>query len=223
MKEVQYYRMELQREVTNAKRERSKIQCSVERYRFLALQSFVSALSIADVRGPSDMLRHVYRMVSLWFSCDTEDGKGEEVDATIADAVEKIPSFRFISLASQLFSRLDFDDSSPRKAVLQQQLRRLLFKISLDHPYHCIIHLITLSNGKKVSGRHANAFLENSSTAKVDRAKDMLGSLKNEDPIFIGPLIQSFELLADAYIHLTNVDTSSIPKSKTSIHFVSIL
>lgn len=219
IKEVQFYRMELQREVTNAKRERDKIQCSVEKYRCLALQSFVSALSIADVRGPNDMLRHVYRMISIWFSSNTEDGKGEEVDATIAEAVAKIQSFRFVPLASQLFSRLDFDASSPRVGAFQEQLRRLLFKLTLDHPYHCIIHLITLSNGKKVSGRHANAFLENTNTTKVDRAKEMLGSLKNEDPFFIGPLIESFEVLADAYIQLTVFDTSDIPRSKTSIPF----
>jgi hypothetical protein len=219
MKEVQFYRMDLQREVTNAKRERGKIQCSVEKYRCLALQSFVSALSIADVQGPNDMLRHVYRMISIWFSSNTVDGKGEEVDATIADAVAKIPSFRFVPLASQLFSRLDFDASSPRIGAFQEQLRRLLFKLTLDHPYHSIIHLITLSNGKKVSGRHANAFLENTNTTKVDRAKEMLASLKNEDPIFIGPLIESFEVVADAYIHLTMFDTSDIPRSKTSIPF----
>jgi hypothetical protein len=222
MKEVQYYRFELQREVTNAKRERGKIQCSVEKYRSLALQSFVSALSIADVRGPNDMLRHVYRMISIWFSSNTEDGKGEEVDSTIADAVIQIPSFRFVPLASQLFSRLDFDDSSSGNGAFQERLRRLLFKMSLDHPYHSIIHLITLSNGKKVSGRHANAFLENTNTTKVDRARDMLGSLKNEDPIFLGPLIESFEVLAEAYIHLTMVDTSNIPKNKTSIHFSTV-
>jgi tetratricopeptide (TPR) repeat protein len=232
--EAKIYQTQLAREITNASTERKQIQSSVVTYRSLALQAFVSALSIADSRGPADMSRHVYRMVSLWLSGEIVQSEGgkvatttiEAVDTTMTKAMETIPSFRFVPLSSQLFSRLGFDDANHSNRVSQELLQRLVFKMCLDHPYHCLVHLITLSNGQKVGtgvgGRQANVFLENTGGTKVEKAKEILEALKNKDLLFICRLIESMESLADAYIHLAMVDTKSFPRAKKTILFSQV-
>jgi len=52
------YRLQLSRQVENAKRERLKVENSIEDYRELSLQSTVSALSISDTHGREDLSRH---------------------------------------------------------------------------------------------------------------------------------------------------------------------
>jgi hypothetical protein len=122
--------------------ERSAILESMESYRVLAVQSIVMALAIAGTGQVDDVSQHVYRLVSLWLSCQKENPLSENVDTNIAEAVEIIPSFRFVPLVTQLFSQLQNSLSLPENVV--NHLMALLLRMILDHPYHSIPHLVHL-------------------------------------------------------------------------------
>jgi hypothetical protein len=202
------YCNQLERQVANARRERMKIGGSVNEYRLLTLQSIIQALSVADISSSDDYSRYIYRMVSLWFSADSNDS---DVQATMREAVEKVPSFRFVPLASQLFSRLGQGSNS----FTSPTLKDLIFKMCRDHPYHCLVQILSLSNGmvvgEGVGGRGRSDFLENTSSSKVEVARDLIRSLKEANAETCA-LVESYQLLTDAYIHLALASVADCPR-----------
>jgi hypothetical protein len=202
------YCTQLERQVVNARCERMKIEGSVNEYRLLTLQSITQALSVADISRSDDYSRYIYRMVSLWFLADSADDK---IQASMRDAVEKIPSFRFVPLASQLFSRL----GQGSKTFIYPTLRDLIFKMCRDHPYHCFVQILSLSNGlvvgEGVGGRGRSDFLENTSSSKVEVARELIKSLKETSEEACS-LVESYQLLTDAYIHLALASVGDCPR-----------
>jgi hypothetical protein len=167
--------------------ERSAILESMESYRVLAVQSIVMALAIAGTGQVDDVSQHVYRLVSLWLSCQKENPLSENVDTNIAEAVEIIPSFRFVPLVTQLFSQLQNSLSLPENVV--NHLMALLLRMILDHPYHSIPHLVQLSRSEH--GKRGNA-----------PADMLINKVKQKDPKFAGELTESYRVVAEAYDHL---------------------
>jgi len=184
----------LNREQTSHESERNDTLSSLEEYRKLALQPIVSALSVAGVGVSFDLSKHVYRFVSLWFSI--ESNQWPAIDPIIKDAIRSIPTFRFVPLVAQLFSRIE--TTSSETMVSQTRLQQLVKKMSLDHPYHCVAPLITHSR-----------IIQDKSNSKAEAASLLLGMLGKEDPHFIGELIENYNKLFTAYLHLVSVDYKS--------------
>ena len=134
----------------------------------------------------------------------------------MAMSIERIPSFRFVPLTNQLVSRIEKVYENEK---FQSTLHSLIFKMCVEHPYHCIVHIVALFNGKKVgsgvSGRNANAFLENVGDSKVQAASQIMERLRKKGPQFIGKLLQNYKVVADAYIQLANVSTEKVQKTRT--------
>ena len=216
--ELSMYIQTLKKETDAKKVGRADIESSVDTYLNLAVQSFATALSLADTGNGTDMSRHVCRMVSLWFSSYRDKRSDNNINTLVADHIEQIPTFRFVPLANQLLSRLE-NLTTSEEEKFQSTLQRLIFKMCADHPYHCLVQLIALSNGKKVGsgvgGRNASAFLENVGDSKIVAAKAVISTLKKEAPKFIGDLLDSYRMLTDAYIFLANAQTAKIQETKT--------
>ena len=217
--DLECYRLSLERDVVQTKREREKIENSVHEYLNLALQSFATALTHADTAVEYEMSKHVCRMISLWFSKDKDQEANETVNNLMAESFMSIPSFRFVPLTNQLVSRIEALTDAEKKQQFQAVLQQLIFKMCVDHPYHCLVPIIALSNGKNVgtgvSGRNASAFLENVGNSKVAAASAIMAKLKKDGPEFIGHLLDSYLLLTNAYIHLANAPTESFHNTKT--------
>jgi hypothetical protein len=216
--EIRIYLGTLRKDTERKNLERKNIEASVQAHLNLAIQSFTTALSLADTGCVGDMSRHVYRLISLWFSSCKNELVDDNVNALIAEASQQIPSFRFVPLTNQLFSRIDrLSETDDTK--FQHALQGLIFKMCVDHPYHCIVQLIALSNGKNVgsgvSGHSASAFLENVGDSKIVASNKILDKLKGEAPDFIGKLVDSYRILTDAYIHLANAPTKDIQQTRT--------
>ena len=187
----------LNREQTSLESERNDTLSSLEEYRKLALQPIVSALSVAGVGVSFDLSKHVYRFVSLWFSI--ESNQWPAIDPIIEDAIRSIPTFRFVPLVAQLFSRIE--TTSSETMVSQTRLQQLVKKMSLDHPYHCVAPLITHSR-----------IIQDKTNSKAEAASLLLGMLGKEDPHFIGELIENYNKLFTAYLHLVSVNYKSFEK-----------
>jgi ataxia telangiectasia mutated family protein len=203
--ELSIYIQTLKKETDAKKIERADIESSADTYLNLAVQSFATALSLADTGNGTDMSRHVCRMVSLWFLSYRDKRSDNNINALVADHIEQIPTFRFVPLANQLLSRLENLTTSDDERF-QSTLQRLIFKMCADHPYHCLVQLIALSNGKKVGsgvgGRNASAFLENVGDSKIVAAKAVIRTLKKEAPKFIGDLLESYRKQKQKISHI---------------------
>jgi hypothetical protein len=214
------------KEIMRKKDERHNIEQSVGPHLNLAVKSFANALSIADTASSIDLSRHIFRMVSLWFSGDKASRDQQDVNSVMADAIHDIPTFRFVPLTNQLFSRIECISIGQEKNF-QHILQRLIFKMCVDHPYHCIVQLIALSNGKNVGsgvgGRNAHDFLKNVGNSKVAAASAILTNLETEGEPFIKGLVASYKHVAEGYIQLANAPTASFHKTQTKDLSFSIL
>ena len=159
--ELAFYGRQLRSEVKLAREERSKTVKARREHLCLAVKSFASALAIAGTGQGIDMSRHMFRMIFLWLSNCSEGKVDAEVNSIIDSSIDNIPSFRFVSLTSQLFAQIDSKD----RDQFQVTLHRLVEKMSKEHPYHCLVQLISVCNGRDVGegvgGRSADFFLEN--------------------------------------------------------------
>lgn len=192
--EMLIFQLHLRKEIEATRIHRHSILQSMDVHRLLAMRSIVTALSIAGTSGADDILTNVYRLVAMWFT--SEDTWTKCVDSNMSEAIIKIPSFRFVPLASQLFSRIAKNFSNLDS--FQNRLQELVRKVSLQHPYHCLLQLISLS---------AQGSAEPSSD-KAKAADSILLDLCKIDTRFVAELIESHKKLADAYVHLALADTS---------------
>ena len=198
-------------------RETASVNESIKRYLHMAVKSYCTALQLCPPTTTMDVSKHVFQLISLWFkNCQKQETK-DIVNEQLKSNIPLIPSYRFVPLTYQLFSRIDEIDSDGE--FFQTSLREIVFKICAEHPYHGIAQLVALSNGKRVgsgvSGRHATAYLDNVGDAKVDAAKSILQELRKHGPEFVAGLIGSHELLMDAYINLAMYSTTKIQDKQT--------
>ena len=216
LQDMEVYLYYLKRDFNRTKDERAKIEGSVLLYLNLAVQSFSTALAHASTSTKFDLSRYVCRMLSLWFTNHGDKRNENNIHDLMAMSIERIPSFRFVPLTNQLVSRIEKVYENEK---FQSTLHSLIFKMCVEHPYHCIVHIVALFNGKKVgsgvSGRNANAFLENVGDSKVQAASQIMERLRKKGPQFIGKLLQNYKVVADAYIQLANVSTEKVQKTRT--------
>ena len=206
--ELLHYGRQLKSEVKLATEERNKTVKALKEHLCLAVKSISSALVFAGVGQEIDMSRHVFRMVYLWLS-NCSEGKGSsEVNSIIDQSIDNIPSFRFVTLASQLFAQID----SKARGEFQATLHRLVGKMCSKHPYHCLVQLISVCNGRDVGegvgGRSADFFLENMSESKIEAALEIAENLKRNEAKWIGDLLENYQILMSAYIKLANAPTA---------------
>lgn len=156
--------------------------------------------------------------MSLWFkNCQRKETK-DVVNELLKSNLSQIPTYRLVPLTYQLFSRIDEmqkDDSNG----FQITLRDIVLKICSEHPYHGIVQILALSNGQRigggVNGRHANAYLENIGTTKVDAVNDIIQELRKQSSEYVSALIDSYRILMTAYMNLAEFDTTNVQKRTT--------
>lgn len=206
----------LLREVNIDDRELQCIDNSLQRYLRLSFESICIALTLAPTTM-TGVSKHVFQLISMWFkNCQKKDTK-DIVNELLKSNLNKIPSYRLVPLVYQLFSRIDAIDDG--NSAFQYILREVVLKICAEHPYHGVVQLLALSNGQRigggVNGRHANAYLENVGTAKVDSVNNIIKELRRRSPEYVNALIDSYQALMTSYINLAEFDTSAIQKRMT--------
>lgn len=219
--ELYVYCEQLRKDLRRTSEERLSVIDSMHQYLRLAVESYTTALALASTGSQEDFSRAVSELMSLWFdNSKTLDDNVVDINSMMQTAFAEIPTFRFVPLTNQLFSRIEKSDaSSSQSGDFQSVLQALVFKMCSDHPYHCIVPLLALANGKKVgsgvSGRHASAYIENVGNSKVAPANAIVSRLEKEAATYVSGLLQSYALLTDSYIELAGADTSAFQKKTT--------
>mmetsp|Transcript_11538 Transcript_11538/g.23651 ORF Transcript_11538/g.23651 Transcript_11538/m.23651 type:complete len:2147 (-) Transcript_11538:180-6620(-) len=186
LRELAMYRQNLTRDVGQIRGERIKIERSIEEFKDLAFKTLVQLLSVAD-DSYKFMSKFVYRMVALWLSSGSEIEDHLEFD--------QIPSYRFVPLATQLFSRL-----SPSGRPLTTLVRR----ISADHPYHCLAQIVRLSLNEGSSNERDEQ--------KASIANEILNTIKADSQDFLSDLVENYETLITSYNVLANTKTDDLAR-----------
>ena len=215
-RELQMHVLTLKKELRIDEKETKAVERAVSEYLHLAIESFAKALSIYNPSTMSkDVSKHIFRMVSLWFANSTEFG----VNELMRQYQDSVSTHHFVPLTYQIFARIDSagqDDTSN----FQGTLRDLVFKMCTDHPYHCLIQLITLANGSKVGASDApgrtNAYLQYAGNSKVDASVSILESLKRlkGSSAYVASLVESYIALSSGYIDLAMFPTSTFHGDK---------
>ncbi|GMF57537.1 unnamed protein product [Phytophthora fragariaefolia] len=201
----------LNKEVFYDMNERSKVEASVDQFLIGALCSYGKGLTLS----PQAELDMVFRVLSLWFN---NQRKADINRVFIEEVIDTVPSYKFVPLSYQIISRIS---SSSDTEVFQTALRKLVMKLSEQHPHHTLVQLIALKNSGDVEGKGAIQFRTNIGEAKAEGAKVYLAELMKTDQ---RALLESLDSMANAYVQLALFDTSEyhgqkkkIPLSKVTI------
>jgi hypothetical protein len=217
-RELRLYEISLARELENNRVDRDKVMTSLAKYRTIVMQSIGVALSLNSANLATCAFKYIYRFLHTWFTVADSDLPDLSLLETIEDSVAKIPSYHFVPVYSQLLSRLS-GAASTKDSSDQNMLHRLLERVCVDHPYHCIIQLVAASNGRSVGagvgGRHASTYLENLDESKVEAALRILKAVRDADSTSLGDLIDSYTAISNAYIFLALADTTSFHGVRT--------
>jgi len=206
----------LKKELKMDEKERTTVERAVSEYLHLAIESFAKALSIHNPSTMTeDVSKHIFRMVSLWFANSTEFG----VNELMRQYQDSISTHHFVPLTYQIFARIDSAGEGDA-SDFQSTLRNLVVKMCTDHPYHCLIQLITLANGSKVAASDApgrtNAYLQYGGNSKVDASISILESLKRlkGSSAYVASLVESYIAISNGYIDLAMFPTSKFHGDK---------
>ena len=211
----------LSKEVLMDDRELQSVEHSIQRYLHLAVESYCNALKLCPT-SVTDVSKYVFQLVSLWFkNCQQKETK-DIVNHLLKSNLSQIPSYRLVPLTYQLFSRIDEVQDDDNNGGFQNTLRDIVLKICSEHPYHGIVQILALSNGQRigggVNGRHANAYLENIGTTKVDAVNKIIKELRKQAPAYVSALIDSYQTLMISYMNLAELVTKSFENTSLKNH-----
>ncbi|KAG3254236.1 Serine-protein kinase [Phytophthora idaei] len=194
----------LNKEVVHDMNERSKVEASVDQFLIGALCSYGKGLTLSS-QAELDM---VFRVLSLWFN---NQRKADINRVFIEEIIDMVPSYKFVPLSYQIISRIS---SSSDAGTFQTALRKLVMKLSVQHPHHTLVQLIALKNSGDVEGKGALQFRTNVGDAKAEGTKAYLTELMKTEQ---RELLESLDSMANAYVQLALFDTSEYHGHKKKI------
>jgi len=191
LREAETYFTRLEKEYERSSDERNGIRTLVPDYLVRALKSFLSALEIAGTSS-TDQSSHIFRMISLWFSHQNDTANSDEINNVMKKGLDKLPSFRFVALTNQLFSRIESCEIGDQHSF-QDVLQHLAFRMCNDHPYHCIAPLVALENGDVDS--------------KILGVQRIIKKIDEDGSQYVKDLLHSYKILTSAYNDLAHAST----------------
>uniref|UniRef100_K3WAJ2 non-specific serine/threonine protein kinase n=1 Tax=Globisporangium ultimum (strain ATCC 200006 / CBS 805.95 / DAOM BR144) TaxID=431595 RepID=K3WAJ2_GLOUD len=206
----------LNKEVTYDIEERSRVEASVAQFLMGALQSYGKGLALS----PKAELAVVFRLLSLWFSNQLKTGTNE----VMQEVINVVPSYKLVPLSYQIISRITGSDATSRSSRsskitasenFQRVLRVLVLKLCQQHPHHALVQLLALKNSGDVEGKGAAEFRANVGDAKAEGAKRYVEKLRQTDSQ--RELLESLDILSNAYIQLALFDTRDYHKQSKKI------
>ncbi|KAJ2936959.1 hypothetical protein H1R20_g142, partial [Candolleomyces eurysporus] len=159
-----------------------------------AIDLYSQSLSLSDAFDDDAPIK----LSSLWFAnFDDEVVKGR----TLRDALDRVPSHKFIFLAHQILARIT-NARVPTQEKNQEQLQKLVMRICQEHPFHTLYHLYCL---RTYQNAETNTQSQTTSQTLRDRsiaAEDVLGRLREDSAI--GSRVRDVERICAAYVEWAN-------------------
>ena len=186
-----------------------------------AVQNYILCLKT----GNEHDLR-IFRLCALWF--DNSDQR--EMNRTVENGFRQLQSYKFLPLMYQLAARMS---AAVPTSSFQTTLQELICRVTIDHPHHCLYVVLALSNASKddaFSSEHMSGSKASARTnARLSKAKPAQHTSVDEDKVKAAKgviaaiqakkasLVQSIQLLCDAYIDLAYHNVDAHKKSRDPI------
>ncbi|KAJ8280888.1 hypothetical protein GJAV_G00060510 [Gymnothorax javanicus] len=211
------YTVKVQRELELDERALAALQADRGRFLLKAVQNYTLCLQLGEEQD-----LWVFRVASLWL------GNAEDVSVNLAmkDAVQKIPSYKFLPLMYQLAARMGskLPRGSAEDLGFPDVLSELICRASLDHPHHTLFIIMALVNANK-----DEKFTRTRPSRSSPRQPSLLDKERSEVALRIineirkqkSQMVRDLESLCHAYITLANLDASQHKTKKCPISIPS--
>lgn len=193
----------LHKETDMDEKDRRQIISTIHQYLHQAIENLVILLELS----PDSNLDQIVQLVNLWL----ENKRSDDVNSLMRRAVDSVPTFKFIPLTYQIFSRLGDSDDSAADKTFQDVLQRLVYKMCEDHPHHTLWQLFALANADKVTSA---AYKSNVSASRCAAATAILSRLRGSGSRQkLQTIVASIESLINSYIVLAEMSVEKYIKS----------
>ncbi len=206
----------------------TELEASRTHFLHRSVAMYARALASADTHDDA-----IARLISLWF----ESAEDVELNRLLESCLTQIPSHKFVILMHQLSARLtelpspspnsnsgsnsisssvsssfSISDVIDKMAPFQSNLARLLLRMCLDHPFHCLYAIFALiktgadakMHSRKTGPRHSSSSSDSAALAaspQVLRSKAAEKIWKHvKTRSSLGKRIRTFEELCLAYV-----------------------
>lgn len=181
----------------------------------LAVENYLRCLQLVDTADVT-----IFRVVALWLE---HGGKLSDLSIMISTSIGKVPCHKFLPLIYQLAARSELSEmrTSEASTLFQETLERLLYRMAMKHPFHCLYQILALKHGTKGPGnipskRKLVYTTESMSVRRAAAAGSLLTKLKSGD-VRISGIVEGIEALCLAYIELADYDLPSDTRTNVRI------
>eukprot|EP01147_Barroeca_monosierra_P009359 gene9359-1618_t len=169
--------------------------CSRMKYLEIALKNYLEALPSTG-ENYRDI---IFCVCSLWFNHTDKDN----VQLLIAEHIERVPTYQWLPLIYQLAARLDVSNKteSPKtdKKSFHSVLKKLVQRVTADHPHHVLFVLVALANGDQQNSTVSQI------TPKMQVAKSILDELETSKENDLSHLVKQVYAVSRGYIQLATL------------------
>lgn len=155
-----------------------------------ALKFYLNALLLDDALDED-----LDRFFSLFLELSGDD----ELQASIKDKLQMLPSDRALAWCTQLLSRLSNTTSN-----FQESVQGLVTRMFLDHPYHSLYYLFSLIYHKQIAEETNNMEM----ISRVSAACGIKDRLKSSDQAYSADFLLPIEKLCDESIKLAEAKST---------------
>jgi serine-protein kinase ATM len=163
---------ELERHMTRAKKLLVDDESQAEGHnaaKDMFLRQAIEMYSRSLCSSDENDIQLAIRFCSLWYA----NYLNVSYDVAIAEAVGRIPSFKFVFLAHQLTARLS--DSHPQETGSPRTLRNLVQRLCEEHPFHILPQIFSLRHlGTKSEQAHSQSSVSSMDMSQKSRQRAVL-------------------------------------------------
>jgi ataxia telangiectasia mutated family protein len=164
-----------------------------------AVENYAKALAASHEHDDK-----VFRLVGLWLA----NSDKTDVHEKLKPLLKTIPSHKFVFLAFQLSARLSRPSSSSNEAVSASNIRSLVSRLCIEHPYHAIypVHALRDPALGKASRRSSTTRgdLSGSKDGRGQVAAEIIDKIKEKD--HLQETVEAIELALEAYAEWAEFD-----------------
>ncbi|CEO94531.1 unnamed protein product (mitochondrion) [Plasmodiophora brassicae] len=177
-----------------------------------AVENFIRCMELGDDHDLSSL----YGLVHIWFELYA---RVPSVTRLVDKAVNEVQSRKFLPLLPQIASRLQtFESTADPADKFHSTVQQLVLRVVYQHPHVSVYVLFALCNLDRIAGAqvhrlHEAYSMNTDKKAAAERSLALVAAQSSE----VASLIRAQKALAEAYIDLSTVQSSSKSTSKIDL------